>query len=63
MDLEKIMEKYRQESTIIVEEDRILDTVRRSKEVFYQKEQEKMLTYWEFLMIQLKINKKRWWLF
>ncbi len=63
MDLEKIMEKYRQESTIIVEEDRILDTVRRSKEVFYQKEQEKMLTYWEFLMTQLKITKKRWWLF
>ena len=44
MDLEKIMEKYRQESTIIVEEDRILDTVRRSKEGYYQKEQEKMLT-------------------
>ena len=46
MDLEKIMEKYRQESTIIVEEDRILDTVRRSKEVFYQKKKEKILTYW-----------------
>lgn len=63
MNLNKVMKKYRQESKTIVEEERILDTVNKSKAVFYQKEQEKMLTYWEFLMTQLKITQKRWWLF
>lgn len=37
--------------------------VRTSKEAFYASEQENMLSYHEFLWMQLKFIQKRWWLF
>ena len=49
MELEEIMKKYSQDTRIQTDEEEILNTIYKCKEVFYQKEQEKMLSYWEFL--------------
>lgn len=44
------------------QEEKILETIRRSKEIFYRAEQEKMLTYREFLWGQFRLIQKKWWL-
>ena len=62
MNLEKIMEQYRQETEITPDEKSIQDTVHKAKQAFFQKEQERGLTYWEFLLKQLQVIRKRWWL-
>ena len=43
-------------------EEKIQETIRKSKEAFYVAEQEQMLSYHEFLWTQLKIIQKRWWI-
>jgi hypothetical protein len=62
MELEEIMKKYSQDTRIQTDEEEILNTIYKCKEVFYQKEQEKILSYWEFLYTQFKTTNKRWWL-
>lgn len=62
MNLEKIMEQYRQETEITVDEKEIQDLVCKSKEAFYQKEQEGLLSYGGFLRTQFRVIQKRWWL-
>lgn len=62
MELEEIMKKYSQDIKIKTDEEEILNTIYKCKEVFYQKEQEKMLSYLEFLYTQFKTINKRWWL-
>ena len=62
MNLEKVMERYRRETEITVDENDIQDIVCKSKEAFYQKEQERMLSYRGFLQTQFRVIQKRWWL-
>lgn len=62
MNLKEKMDEYKQQLEVIPKEEKVLDTIRKSKEVFYQREQEKVLTYWEFLWTQFRLVKKRWWL-
>lgn len=42
-------------------EGKIQETILKSKNAFLKAEQEKVLSYREFLWIQLKVIKKRWW--
>lgn len=63
MNLKEQIEMYKRQETILPREEKILDTIKKSKEAFYKKEQERMLTYMEFLWSQFKQLKKRWWLF
>ncbi len=42
-------------------EEKIKETILKSKSAFLMTEQEKVLSYREFLWIQLKVIKKRWW--
>lgn len=58
MKLEERIEIYKQQETIIPREEKILDTINKSKEAFYKREQERMLTYMEFLWTQFKQLKK-----
>ncbi len=44
-------------------EEKIQETIRRSRNAFYMAEQERTLSYQDFLWIQLKIIPKRWWVF
>lgn len=43
-------------------EEKIQETIRKSKDAFFMSEQIKMLSYREFLWIQLHVIQKRWWI-
>lgn len=43
-------------------EEKIQETIRKSKNAFFMAEQIKMLSYHEFLWIQLHVIQKRWWI-
>ncbi len=46
---------------IIPREEKILETIVSCKEVYFQQEQNHLLTYREFLWTQLRYTRKRWW--
>ena len=62
MNLEDRLENYKEQSRINIREEHVLDTIRKSQEIFYAKEQEQLLTYWEFLWTQFRLVKKKWWI-
>ncbi len=63
MDLEDKIKSYKRQMEIAAREDRIVDTIKRSREAFFEREQARMLTYWEFLWAQARAVRKRWWAF
>lgn len=62
MKWEEKIKTYKDEKSVHSNEDKIADTVHKSIETFYQKEQEKLLNYREFLWIQFCMTQKKWWL-
>ncbi|MDE7313662.1 MAG: hypothetical protein K2N87_18900 [Eubacterium sp.] len=62
MDVEKKLHAYGQQYQAEVKEEAVMDTILKSKKLFYEKECEKMLSYTEFLWSQFCIVRKRWWL-
>lgn len=63
MNLEIKLKVYKENIKIIPSEQKITETVRKSIETYCSVEQERLLTYWEFLWAQLRLMRKRWWLF
>lgn len=63
MEVEKILKGYKESIRIVPREEKIAETVQKSGEMFCRKEQERMLSYAEFLKIQFFILRKRWWIF
>lgn len=63
MNLEEQLMAYKERGCVGVKEEKIQETIRRSKEAFWAAEQERMLSYHEFLWVQLKLIRKRWWIF
>lgn len=63
MDLEKKLNSYKDSMKIIPNEQSIQETIKRSIDEFCLAEQDRLLTYWEFLWRQLRLIRKRWWLF
>lgn len=61
MNLKEKMERYRESIQIEPQEEKVAETIRRSKNAFFMAEQEKMLSYHEFLWIQWSVMQKRWW--
>ncbi len=61
MDLNEQLGKMRKNETIVPREDKISETIVSAKEVYFQQEQERLLTYWEFLWTQFRYTRKRWW--
>lgn len=53
---------YKQVIQIKPHEEKIQETILKSKNAFLMAEQEKILSYCEFLWIQLKVIKKKWWI-
>lgn len=43
------------------QEQKIQETIKKAKEAFFTSEQERMLSYHEFLWTQFKLIRKRWW--
>ena len=63
MNLEKKLKDYNQSIKIIPNEKKVTETIRKSIDAYCSVEQERLLTYWEFLWTQLRLIRKRWWLF
>ena len=60
--MKKKRNEFEEYGTVHPNEEKIVDTVNKSIEIFCLKEQEKMLTYREFLWIQFCVTQKKWWL-
>ncbi len=63
MDLEKELKDYGGSIKIVPNERKVAETIRKSMETYCLAEQERFLTYREFLWAQLRLIRKRWWLF
>lgn len=63
MNFEKKLSDYREKLKIVPDEQKVAETVKKSIEAYYFAEQERLLTYWEFLWTQLRLIRKRWWIF
>lgn len=59
--IEKSMKAYRKNIKTDLCEEKILETINKSKEIFYATEQERVSGYWEFLLNQAGFIRKRWW--
>lgn len=63
MNLEEQLMNYKKMLQTEPQEEKIQETVCKSREVFLVSEQEGVLSYFEFLMTQMKVIQKRWWFF
>ena len=63
MNIEKKLKDYKETVKIVPNEQNIEKTIKKSIDVFCSMEQERSLTYSEFLWIQLRMIRKRWWFF
>lgn len=61
MNLEDQLMYYKKGNQIDAEERAIQETICRSKETFFYREEKNMLSYHEFLWEQLQIVQKKWW--
>lgn len=61
MNWEDRIKMYKEDNSTKCREEKIQETVQRSINAFYISEQEKTLTYQDFLWIQLKVLQKKWW--
>lgn len=62
MDLKKELSNYKRITRPEPREEKIQETIRKSRELFYTAEEGKMLSYHEFLWGQFRLIQKRWWL-
>ena len=63
MNLEKSLLAYKQKAQPEPTEEKIQETIRKSKEIFFTSEQKRTLSYREFLWSQFKLIQKKWWFF
>ncbi len=62
MDLDRRLQNLKNESGIVSREEKIRQTVGQSKALYFRQEEKRLLTYPEFLWIQLQYTRKRWWM-
>lgn len=62
MDFEELVQIYKKQSQIVPSENKIQETISKSKDIFYAYEQEYLLSYREFLWEQFKLIQKKWWI-
>lgn len=61
MDLKEQLMEYKKAAQIGPREEALRETVRKASEAFLASEQERMLSYHEFLWSQFRLIQKRWW--
>lgn len=61
MNKKEKIKKYRESVQVEVNEEKIQETIYKSKNAFFMAEQERMLSYHDFLWTQLRVIQKRWW--
>lgn len=59
--LEEKMKIYKESMQVRPKEEKVQETICKSKAAFFMAEQERMLSYHDFLWIQLRVIQKRWW--
>lgn len=62
MKLEKELQNYREQNRVEAREEKIRETIEQSKKTFLLGEQEKPIHYFEFLLGQFRVIRKRWWI-
>ena len=62
MNLEKMMQNYKTEAKVIPREEKILETIQKSKEIMMEVQSEHKMSYGEFLFSQFRLIRKRWWM-
>ena len=63
MNLNEQLMNYKETMRTEPQEEKLQETIHKSKEAFFASEQKTMLSYHTFLWIQLKVIQKRWWIF
>ena len=61
MELEKELRMYKEQRAVVAKEEKILETIGKSKELFFLCEQQHPIHYVEFLIAQFQLIRKRWW--
>lgn len=61
MNLEEQLIAYKKTTQAIPREEKIQETIGKSKEIFFLSEREGVLAYHAFLWVQFKTIQKRWW--
>lgn len=61
MNLEEQFTVYKKMTQAVPQEEKIQETICKSKEAFFASEREGVLSYHEFLWAQFKVMQKRWW--
>ena len=61
MELEKELRMYKEQTAVAAKEEKILETIGKSKEIFLLCEQQHSIHYFEFLIVQFRLIRKRWW--
>ncbi len=62
MDIGKIAEAYKNYANASPDEEKIIETINKSKEAFYKTEQERVIRYSGFLWGQAGFIQKKWWI-
>lgn len=62
MNLEKMMQNYKTEAKVIPREEKILETIQKSKEIMMEVQSEHTMSYGAFLFSQFRLIRKRWWM-
>lgn len=62
MNLNVQVNAYKKSVRIKPDEEKIRETIIKSKEAFFEYEDKIMLSYYEFLWSQLKLTRKKWWI-
>lgn len=60
-EFEKQMEAYKKMMQPDVREEKVQETIRKSREAFFRSEETRMLSYGEFVRDQFRLIRKRWW--
>ena len=60
-EFEKQMETYKKMMQPDVREEKVQETIRKSREAFFRSEETRMLSYGEFVRDQFRLIRKRWW--
>lgn len=60
-DLENILRLYKEQNVTEPREEKLLETVRKSREAFMLSEMHRSISYSEFLFAQFRLIRKRWW--
>lgn len=63
MNLEEKIKMYKDTVRVEIHSEKVQEAVCKSKEAFFTSEQERVLSYHEFLWTQMKVIQKRWWIF